>query len=108
MPNVTMYIASEAMPSEVALGELTERCTDLCTGTLRAAPENVHVMYVPVLRGRGHAVFAEVLFREEPFRPPTTMAAFVRELDHAIEESTGLTARIRCFGFGERQIHARN
>ena len=108
MPNLTMYVDSGAMPSDESLERLTAQCTELCIGTLRAAPENVHIVYVPVRHGRGHPWFAEILFREESFRPPSVMDRFMRQLDEAIKASTGLTARIRCFSFAKQHIHARN
>lgn len=108
MPNLTMYIASEAMPSAERLERLTEQCTELCTGTLHAALESVHIIYVPVLRGRGHPVFVEILFREESFRPPPVMDRFMQQIDDAIKDKAGLTARIRCFSFAKQHIHARN
>lgn len=108
MPNITIYLDAEAMPSERALDDLTAQCTDLCIGTLRAALDNVHVIYVPVRRGRGHALFAEVLLREETFRTREVMAHFMEQLEDAIAKHTGHIARIRCFGFGRQHIHARN
>ncbi|MDH6281419.1 hypothetical protein [Prescottella agglutinans] len=108
MPNLTLYIHSGAMPSDETLEKLTEQCTELCTGTLQAALENVHVIYLPVRQGRGHPVFAEILFREELFRPPAVMDRFMQQIDDAITDTTGLTARIRCFSFAKQHIHARN
>ncbi|NJC70036.1 hypothetical protein HC031_09990 [Planosporangium thailandense] len=108
MPNITMYVDIEAMPPGNSMDSLTTQCTDLCTGTLRAALDNVHIIYVPVRRGRGHPVFAEVLFREEPFRTPEVMDRFMQQLDDAITTHTGRIARIRCFSFGKQHIHARN
>jgi hypothetical protein len=108
MPNVTIYIPADKMPQDEALAELTERCTELCTGILQAKAVNVHVIYVAVRHGRGHPVFAEVQFRLEPFRTQPVMERFMEELDDAIKGNTGLTARIRCFGFAVSGIHARN
>lgn len=108
MPNITIYLDTEVMPSERALDDLTARCTDLCTGMLRAALDNVHVIYVPVRHGRGHALFAEVLLREESFRTPEVMAHFMQQLEDAIAKHTGHIARIRCFSFDRQHIHARN
>lgn len=53
MPNVTIYIPADRMPLDEALAELTEQCTELCTGILRAALVNVHIVYVAVQHGRG-------------------------------------------------------
>ena len=108
MPNVTIYIPLEQMPSDEALADLTGQCTEFCTSILRAALNNVHVIYVDVRRGRGHPVFAEIQYRLEPFRSPEVMAQFMEALEDAIRHSTGLTARIRCFGYAASSIHARN
>ncbi len=108
MPNVTIYIPADRMPPDEALAELTGQCADLCTGILRAALVNVHIVYVAVRHGRGHPAFAEIQFRLEPFRTPPVMERFMEGLDNAITRNTGLTARIRCFGYAQSSIHARN
>ncbi len=108
MPNVTLYIPADRMPSDEALADLTEQGTELCTGILRAALANVHIIYVAVQHGRGHSAFAEVQYRLEPFRTPPVMERFMERLDKAIKRDTGLTARIRCFGYAASSIHARN
>ena len=108
MPNVTIYIPADRMPPDEALGELTGQCTDLCTGILRAALVNVHIVYVAVRHGRGHPAFAEIQYRLEPFRTPSVMERFMEGLDNAIRRKAGLTARIRCFGHAASSIHARN
>ena len=108
MPNVTIYIPADMMPPDEALAELTEQCTELCTGILRAALVNVHVIYVAVRHGRGHPAFAEIQYRLESFRTPPVMERFMEGLDDAIKRSIGLTARIRCFGYDASSIHARN
>ncbi|WP_206612476.1 hypothetical protein [Prescottella agglutinans] len=96
------------MPSDEILERLTEQCTELCTDTLQADLENVHITYLPARQGRGHPVFAEILFREELFRPPAVMDRFMQQIDDAIKDTAGLTARIRCFSFAKQHIHARN
>jgi hypothetical protein len=108
MPNVTTYIAADRMPPAEALADLTEQCTELCTGVLKAALVNVHIVYVAVRHGRGHPAFAEIQFRLEPFRTPPVMARFMEGLDDAIRRNADLTARIRCFGYKASSIHARN
>lgn len=108
MPNVTIYIPADSMPPDQALADLTAQCTDLCTGVLRAALENVHVIYVAVQHGRGHPAFAEIQYRLETFRTPAVMERFMAGLEGAITQNTGLTARIRCFGYEQSSIHARN
>ncbi|WP_374620800.1 4-oxalocrotonate tautomerase family protein [Pandoraea sp.] len=108
MPNVTIYIPRGRMPSDARLAELSRDCIKLCTSVLEAALENVHVIYVEVRHGHGHPVFAEVQYRVETFRTPAVMNPFMKGLDEAIERCTGLTARIRCFGYAASNIHARN
>ncbi len=108
MPNVTIYIPADRMPPDEALADLTEQCTELCTGVLRAALVNVHVIYVAVRLGRGHPIFAEIQYRLEPFRTSQVMERFMEGLDDAMKRNIGLTARIRCFGYAASSIHARN
>ncbi|SDC78944.1 tautomerase family protein [Paraburkholderia lycopersici] len=108
MPNVTIYIPTGQMPSDERLAELAGDCVKLCTSVLEAARENVHVIYVDVRHGHGHPVFAEVRYRLEAFRTPRVMNQFTEALDRAIVHRTGLTARIRCFGYAATHIHARN
>ncbi|ABD87036.1 hypothetical protein [Rhodopseudomonas palustris] len=108
MPNVTIFVADDKMPSDEALAALTAQCTELCTELLQAAIGNVHVIYVGTRHGRGHPVFAEVQYRLAPFRTPPVMQQFMAALDNAIRHATGLTARIRCFGYAAASLHARN
>lgn len=108
MPNVTLYFPAEQMPSDERLAELSGDCVELCRGVLRAALENIHVVYVGVRHGRGHPVFAQVQYRLEAFRTPQVMNEFMEGLDDAIRRCTSLTARIRCFGYAASSIHARN
>ena len=108
MPNVSIFISANKMPSDERLAKLTDQCTELCTGLLRAALKNVHVIYVGVRHGVGHPVFAEIQYRLEPFRTPPVMEKFMEALEETIRNSTGLTARIRCFGYDASSIHARN
>jgi len=108
MPNVTVFISEDTMPPDAALASLTERCTELCTDILQAALENIHVIYLPVRRGRGHPVFADIRYRIATSRTPPVMERFMGELDTAIHAATGTTARIRCFGYAAGHIHARN
>lgn len=106
MPNLTLYIATEHMPSAEKLARLSRDCVDLCTSVLQAATSKVHIMYVDVRLGHGHPVFAELLYRSESFRTPAVMQAFMEGLDSAIVRHTGLKARIRCFA--SHAIDARN
>jgi hypothetical protein len=108
MPNVTIYIPADKMPPDEALSDLTEQCTELCTGILRAALVNVHIIYVAVRHGRGQPVFAEIQYRLELFRTPPVMDRFMEGLDDTIKRNTDLTARIRCFGYEASSIYARN
>ena len=106
MPNVTIFIPAEQMPPDGNISELTSQCTQLCTGILNAAPENVHIIYVAVRHGRGHPIFAEIKYRLESFRTNPVMNSFMERLDETIKRNTGLTARIRCFGYAASAIHA--
>ncbi|KRP44256.1 hypothetical protein SAMN04490190_5124 [Pseudomonas libanensis] len=108
MPNLTIFIQAEKIPPEAYLSELTEECARLCTDVLQAALDKVHVIYVAARQGRGHPAYAEIRYRLEPFRTPSLMDAFMARLDEAIKRHTGLTARIRCFGYSSPAIYARN
>lgn len=108
MPNVTIYMPAEKMPSDITLSALTQQCTEFCTGCLRAKLANVHVIYVGVQHGRGHPVFVDVRYRLEPFRTPQVMEEFMTGLEDSIRQETGLAARIRCFGYAPSSIHGRN
>ena len=108
MPNVTIFLPADATPPDAVLSQLTDRCTELCTGTLQAALDNVHVIYVPVRHGRGHPVFADIRYRLAESRTPQVMERFMEELDEAIRQATGFTARIRCWGYAATSLHARN
>lgn len=108
MPNITIFIPMEKMPSDMQLTELSDQCTDLCTGLLQATLANVHIIYIGVRHGRGHPAFAEIRFRQVPFRTPSVMDQFMEALENAIRQSTALTARIRCFAYDDSNIYARN
>ncbi|HVJ37933.1 MAG TPA: hypothetical protein VM687_09040 [Stenotrophomonas sp.] len=108
MPNITLFIASEHMPAETALGALGTQCTQLCLQRLDAALENVHIICVPVRTAQGHSVFAEIHYRLGASRTPAVMDAFMAGLDDIIRHNTGLVARIRCFGHASSELHARN
>lgn len=108
MPNITFYIHAGKMPSDEHLADLSDDCVQLCTNVLEAELENVHVVYVDVRHGHGHPVFVEVQYRLEMFRTSTVMNRFMDALESAIACRTGLTPRIRCFGYPESNIYARN
>lgn len=104
MPNVTIFIPAGKMPPDQTLAEITDECTELCTGILRAALENVHVTMSPFGRVGGTGVCGS------PVSPRAVAhaAGHGAVLDEVIRRNTGLTARIRCFGYPAANIHARN
>lgn len=108
MPNVTIFMPAANMPAAESLEKLTDQCAQLCIDVLHAAPQNVHIIYVPTQHGRGHLVFAEIHYRLETFRTPAVMADFMAQLDDLVQQHTGLVARIRCFGHAAAAIYARN
>lgn len=108
MPKVTFSVSAERMPPAALRNKLTQQCTTLLESTLHAALDNIHIAYVAVQAGRGHAISVEILYRDEPFRTATVMDTFLEQLDDVITSTTGQTARIRCFAFPADAIHARN
>ncbi len=108
MPSLTIYFTAERMPADDSLAALTERCAVLCTDVLGAALDNVHILYLAARQGRGHPASVELAYRLGPGRTPELMDEFMRQLDRAIQQQAGLTARIRCFGYASDSIHARN
>ncbi|RQS97451.1 hypothetical protein [Burkholderia seminalis] len=108
MPNVTLHIQAERLPSDDDLAALSGDCVALCTDVLHAKLENVHVNFIAVRHGYGHPAYAEIQYRVDAFRQPAIMNRFMEALDHAIVRRTGLSARIRCFGHAAPNIHARN
>jgi len=108
MPSLTLFIPAQTMPCAANLAGLTEQCTELCTRILQAVLANVHIIYVAVHHGRGHPAYVEVKYRLEPLRTRSAMDAFMVGLDEAVTRYTGMTARIRCFGYAASDIHARN
>lgn len=108
MPRLSISFTAERMPADDSLAALTERCAVLCTDMLGAALDNVHILYLVARQGRGHPASAELAYRLGPERTPELMDEFMRQLDLAIQDHAGLTARIRCFGYGNDSLHARN
>ncbi|HAT1647447.1 TPA: hypothetical protein I8Y12_003359 [Raoultella planticola] len=108
MPNLTFYLSQEHAARFNDLRDLTRACRALCTGILAAEPENVHIIYVDVKPGCGHPVYAELFYRLTSARTSEVMEDFMRELERAILDASGLTARIRCFGSAASQLFARN
>lgn len=56
-----------------------ERCTALCTGILRAALENVHIILSPFGMA-GASGLCRDQYRLEPFRTAAVMDRFMKEL----------------------------
>ena len=108
MPNVTFSIDAQRMPADENLAELSRDCVELCTHVLGAELKNVHVIFQPVLHGHGHPVYADIRYRAGAPRTSAVMDRFMEALDRAIVQRTGLTARIRCFGYTASSIRARN
>lgn len=108
MPSLTIYFTEEQMPAKDSSAALTERCTVLCTDVLGATLDDVHILYLAGRQGRGHSTSAELAYRLGPERTPEIMDEFMRQLDRAIRDHAGLTARIRCFGYANDSLHARN
>ncbi len=108
MPRLSICFTEERMPAKDSLEALTERCVVLCTDVLGAALDNVHILYLAAHQGRGHPASAELAYRLGPGRTPELMDEFMRQLDQAIRHHAGLTARIRCFGYANDSLHARN
>ena len=108
MPNLTFYISQQHAGRLTDLHGLTRACSALCTGILAAESENVHIIYVEVKPGCGHPVYAELFYRLTNVRTSEVMEEFMRELERAIRQASGLTARIRCFGSAASHLFARN
>lgn len=108
MPNLTFYISADHSDRFTDQPYFTYRCRKLCNEILGAEPEKVHIIYVDVRTGCGHPVYAELFYRLTKWRTPEVMEKFMCELDLAIQQNTGLLARIRCFGSTETQIFARH
>ena len=108
MPNVSVFIARSHVPDGERLARFTAECTDLCTGILKAALEKVHIIFVAVEPGFGHDAYVEVKYREETFRTPPVMQAFLAELDRLTKDTLGCTTRLRCFGYPAPLIHGLN
>lgn len=108
MPNVTFFFSSDSMPNEEVITRLTDDATASCTDILKADIDKVHVIYVAVRHGRGRPAFVEIRYRLETFRTPDVMQAFMAALEESIRRHTGITARIRCYGYAASVIQARN
>lgn len=108
MPNLTFYISEDQSDKFKSLYHFTHKCSALCCDILGAEPKNVHIIFVDVTPGCGQPVYAELFYRLTKLRTTEVMENFMRELDFATRQASGLTTRIRCFGSPAQQIYARN
>lgn len=108
MPNLTFYISENHADKFKNLNNFTHKCTTLCCDILGAELKNVHIIFVAVKPGCGHPVYAELFFRLTPLRTHKVVENFMHELDFAIQQASGLTTRIRCFGSPAEHIFNRN
>ncbi|TNL03051.1 hypothetical protein CYD30_25740 [Kosakonia cowanii] len=108
MPNLTFYLSENHADKFQNLDALTDRCNALCCDILGAERKNVHIIFINVKPGCGQPVYAELFFRLTPLRTPEVMEKFMREVDLATQQASGLTARIRCFGSQAEHLFARN
>ncbi|WP_313161729.1 hypothetical protein [Kosakonia cowanii] len=108
MPNLTFYLSENHADKFQNLDALTDRCNALCCDILGAERKNVHIIFINVKPGYGQPVYAELFFRLTPLRTPEMMEKFMREVDLATQQASGLTARIRCFGSQAEHLFARN
>lgn len=106
MPNLTFYIAEDQFGQISDVSDLTQRCRSLCVNHLGAAVENVHIIYIAVQSGCGHPIYAELIYRLSDTRSAEVMTTFMQRLDEIIQQATGLTPRIRCFGSKPEQLYA--
>lgn len=108
MPNLTFYISENHADKFQNLDALTDRCSALCRDILGSERKNVHIIFIKVKPGCGQPVYAELFYRLTPWRTHKVMESFMRELDVATQQASGLTARIRCFGSQAEHLFARN
>lgn len=108
MPNLTFYITEHQSDRFKDLCNFTCNCSALCCEILGAESKNVHIIFVDVKPGCGLPVYAELFYRQTKQRTQDVMENFIRELDLAIQQASGLTARIRCFASPAQQLYARN
>lgn len=80
----------------------------LCCDILGAEPKNVHIIFVAVKPGFGQPVYAELFYRLTTLRTTDVMKNFMRELDFATQQTSGLMTRIRCFASPAEHLFARN
>lgn len=108
MPNLTFYISEKHADRFKNLYDFIGKCSALCCDILGAERKNVHIIFIKVKPGCGQPVYAELFYRLTPWRPHKVMESFMRELDVATQQASGLTARIRCFGSQAEHLFARN
>ena len=108
MPNLTFYFSENHADRFKNLCELTVTAWELDGDILGADRENVHIIFIDVKPGCGQPVYAELFYRLTTLRTPEVMENFMRELDVVTQHTSGLTARIRCFGSQAEHLFARN
>lgn len=108
MPNLIFYISENHSDKFEKLSDFIDKCSALCCEILGAEAKNVYIIFVDVKSGCGQPVFAEIAYRLTPLRTHEVMENFMRELDFAIQQASGLKSRIRCFGTPAEQLFARN
>ncbi|WP_353613290.1 hypothetical protein [Mangrovibacter phragmitis] len=108
MPNLTFYISENHGDKFKNLDDFTHKCSVLCCDILGAEPKNIHIIFVYVKAGCGQPVCAELFYRLTALRTHEVMENFMRQLDFATQQVSGLTTRIRCFGYPAEHIFARN
>lgn len=108
MPNLSFYISEHHANAFKNLYDFTDKCRALCCDILGAERKNVHIIFIEVKPGCGQPVYAELFYRLTTLRTREVMENFMRELDVATQQASGLTARIRCFGSQAAHLFARN
>jgi hypothetical protein len=108
MPNLTFYISDDHAERFINLSDFTHKCSALCCDILGAELKNVHIIFIGVKAGCGLPLYAELFYRLTILRPQDVMENFMRELDFATQQASGLMVRIRCFGFPAQHLFARN
>jgi len=110
MPIVKVFIGPGSMPRDpAAIDALVARVAGHCTATLKARPELVQVMAVPLLaEPYGAGVHVEANFREGPSRPAEVVQHFMDAIDGDVRALLRVQPRIRCFAEAPCRLFARN
>lgn len=108
MPNLTFYISENHSDKFRNINNFTHKYSALCCDILGAELKNVHIIFINVKPGCGQPVYAELFYRLTTSRTQEVIENFTRELDLATHQTSGLTTRIRCFGYPAERIFARN